>query len=132
MADRTLDWYVFESTARMAWMDLGSGSAYLLIYGTTKPVIAGDAPGGSALMRVDLAKPSGSVQTDGTLKLLLASDVATGTAAGVAKWARLFNGDDVPGLDMLVSTFSGSAEVRISRLNISVGGQARIVLATLK
>ncbi len=132
MADKTLAWSVAESTARTAWMDQGSGNAYLLVYGTTKPIIIGDPPGGSALLRVDLAKPSGVVQADGSLVLLPTSDVVLGLAAGTAAWARLFNGDDTPGLDMMVSTFSGSAEVRISRLNLTVGSPVRIVLATLK
>lgn len=132
MADKTLAWATVESTARLAWMDQGSGNAYLLIYGTAKPAVAGDAPGGSALMRVDLAKPSGIVQADGSLKLLLASEVATGIAVGTAVWARLFNGADDPGLDMIVSSFSGSGEVQLSRLSVAVGSPARIVTATLK
>ena len=132
MADKTLAWSIVESTARSNWLDFGSGDAYLLIYGTAKPAIAGGAPGGSALMRIDLAKPSSIMQSDGSLKLLLANDIATGIAVGTATWARLFNGDDQPGLDMIVSTFSGYGEVRLSRLNLSVGSQARIVLATLK
>jgi hypothetical protein len=132
VADKTLAWSAAESAARMAWMDQGSGNAYLLIYGTVKPSTAGDAPGGAALMRIDLAKPSGVVQADGSLNLLLADDVAVGISVGTAVWARLYNGDDAAGLDMVVSNFSGSGEVRMSRLSVIVGGEARIVLATLK
>lgn len=132
MADKTLAWSTAESLARMAWLDQGDGNAYVMVYGTPKPAGAGYAPGGGALMRVDLAKPSGVVQADGSLKLLLASSVVVGLAAGTAVWARLFNGAGVAGLDMFVSPFSGSAEIRLSRLNVTVGGSAKVVTAALK
>lgn len=133
MAEKTSAWAAAESAARVAWLDQGAGNAYLTVYGTAKPLTPGAAPGGPVLLRVDLAKPSGIVQPDGSLVLLLANDVVAGLASGTASWARLHNGADQPGLDMLVSSFaSSSGEVRLSRLALSVGSVARVALATLK
>lgn len=132
MADKTLAWSAAESAARIAWMDQGSGSAYVLVYGTEQPAVAGDPPGGGALLRFDLAKPSGIVQADGSLTLLLASNVALGLAVGWARWARLFNGDDEAGLDLTVTSFAGAGEIRIGRRDILVGSEAKVITSALR
>jgi hypothetical protein len=131
MAARILAFVINDSTARLAWMDSGTGNAYILVYGTDQPAVPGAAAGGSALLRIDLAKPAGIVGADGTLQMVL-GPATPGIGNGTAKWGRLFNGADVAGLDLTLTGTSGAGDIKLSNRNITVGAAVKVVAGTLR
>lgn len=130
MAARILAFVINDNTARLAWMDSGAGNAYILVYGTDQPTTGAPA-GGSALLRIDLAKPAGILGADGTLQMVL-GPANPGIGNGTAKWGRLFNGADVAGLDLTLTGTSGAGDIKLSNRNITVGATVKVVAGTLR
>lgn len=112
-----------------AFLDAGPAAACLQIFGNDRPAFGQDA-GTAPLAVLVLAKPSG-VTIDGVLTLA-APDEALILVEGVARWARLLTGAGVIAADCNVSLSTGTAPVRLSRLELHRGGTTRLLLGVLR
>lgn len=118
------------NAGRLAFLDTGTGSASIEIYGTTRP-LAGEAPGDTPLVTITLAKPCGAV-VSGVL-VLEAAD-AEGPLilrGGAATWARFKNADGEWAFDSDVSEDGGAGEVQFPNINLLAGGRTPLRLSTI-
>ena len=116
--------------AHADFLDFGSGSAYFVYYSDARPVsIEMAANPTNALCTLSLPKPCiKQVLTDGIE--LDPTDTALATKAGVAVWARLYNGNDEAYADFTIGT-SGT-DIVLNSADIALGSSQKIDSIILK
>lgn len=116
--------------AHTNFLDSGSGSAYFVYYSDAKPTsIEIAANPTNALCTLSLPKPCiKQVLTDGIE--LHPTDTALATKAGVAVWARLYNGNDEAYADFTIGT-SGT-DIVLNSADIALGSSQKIDSIILK
>ena len=116
--------------AHADFRDFGSGSAYFVYYSDARPVsIEMAANPTNALCTLSLPKPCiKQVLTDGIE--LYPTDTALATKAGVAVWARLYNGNDEAYADFTIGT-SGT-DIVLNSADIALGSSQKIDSIILK
>ena len=113
----------------LSFLDAGSNTARLRIYGGARPPNPAATPTSAMLVEIELTKPAGTV-AGGLLTLTQQADGLI-TATGVATWARLANGNDQTAMDMDCSDASGSGDVKLASTTLYQGGDTRLVSAIL-
>ena len=113
----------------LAFLDSGSNSARLRIYGGTRPATPATLPNSVMLVEIKLTKPAGTIAA-GVLTLTQQEDGLI-TATGIATWARLVNGNEVTALDLDCTGTDGNGDVKLASTNLYLGGDARLVSAIL-
>ncbi len=114
----------------LAYLDSGTGSAKIRIYGGTRPALPTDAASGSLLVEITLTNPCGSV-TGGTASLTQAAADQI-TSSGTATWARVVRGGESTGIDGSVSDNAGDGDVKINDVQLWAGGFVALVSAVLE
>ena len=116
--------------AHADFLDFGSGSAYFVYYSDARSVsIEMAANPTNALCTLSLPKPCiKQVLTDGIE--LYPTDTALATKAGVAVWARLYNGNDEAYADFTIGT-SGT-DIVLNSADIALGSSQKIDSIILK
>ena len=116
--------------AHADFLDFGSGSAYFVYYSDARLVsIEMAANPTNALCTLSLPKPCiKQVLTDGIE--LYPTDTALATKAGVAVWARLYNGNDEAYADFTIGT-SGT-DIVLNSADIVLGSSQKIDSIILK
>ena len=113
----------------LAFLDTGTNSARLRIYGGTRPATPSTLPNSVMLVEIKLTKPAGTIAA-GVLTLTQQEDGLI-TATGIATWARLVNGNDVTALDLDCTGTDGTGDVKLASTNLYLGGDARLVSAIM-
>lgn len=116
-----------EST--QAFLDRGTQPARVRIYGGLRPAQPNDTPTSGMLVEIRLTQPCGQVV--GGQLVLTAQANALITASGLARWARLVNGEDLPAMDLDCSDLAGSGEIRFEQIQLYAGGYAQMAQAVL-
>lgn len=113
--------------ALASYIDQGNQDAAFIIYGDTKPDSVSVAANPSAeLIRLNLPKPClRSINTDSIT--LRSTDAAMAIKAGVAVWARLYNGNQDP-----VADFSFGTDIAILNPEIAIGSTLMFNTITLR
>ncbi len=116
-------------SGRLSFLNTGTGTAAVEIYGGTRPASVNDAPGSPMLASVPLNNPAGTVAA-GALTLD-PSGSGLITATGTATWARAVNRNGVVAFDMDAGVTGGGAECQMGNTNLYAGGQVAITSAVL-
>lgn len=116
--------------AHANFLDSGSGSAYFVYYSDTKPAtVELAANSANALCALSLPEPCiKQVLSDGIE--LYETATALATQAGIAVWARLYNGNNEPYADFAIGT-SGT-DIVLNTVNIALGSSQKIDSIILK
>lgn len=114
---------------RLAFLDLGVANAKVLVYGTTRPPVEGDASGGPALCEFVLSKPAGTIS--GGLLELQAAAFALVMNSGSPVWARAINGNADFAFDCDAGVVGSGAEVELSTSPLYAGGRVALISAVL-
>lgn len=116
-------------SGRLTFLDTGSGTASINVYGGTRPASVNDAPGSAALVTVDLNNPAGVV-SGGVLTL---DPTASGLIAntGTATWARVVNRNGGTAFDMDAGLTGSGAECVMSEVDLYAGGLVTVLSAVL-
>jgi hypothetical protein len=116
-------------TGRLSFLNTGTGTAAVQIYGGTRPGSVNSAPGSSPLVTIPLDNPAGAVSS-GSLVL---DPFAPGLIAvtGEATWARVINRNGATAFDLDAGAVGSAAEVQLSQTQLYAGGSVAIVSATL-
>jgi hypothetical protein len=115
-------------SGRLTFLDSGTGSARVRIYGGTRPAVTSD-PGTPLLVEIPLQEPAGGVAA-GVLTLL-PSGPGTIASTGSAAWARVVNGSGATAFDTDVGLDGSGANVILSDLTLYAGGLVSILSASL-
>ena len=116
--------------AHAAFLDSGSGSAYFVYYSGAKPVgLNVSANPSNALCVLSLPEPCfKQVLIDGIE--LHETVTALATQAGIAVWARLYNGNDEPYADFTIG-ISGT-DIILNSVDIALGSNQKLDSIILK
>jgi len=116
--------------AHVNFLDAGGGSAHFVYYSDTKPAsIETAANPANALCTLLLPEPCiKQVLVDGIE--LYQTDTVLATKAGVAVWARLYNGNDEPYADFTIGT-SGT-DIVLNSVDIALGSSQKLDSIILK
>jgi hypothetical protein len=102
-------------TATQQSIDFGGANGTLSFYGGSKPADPTVSPGSAPLLTITLAKPCGTIGSDGKLALIQDNDDGDLVAvSGTATWARLANGNGVALADGTASDDSGSGDFKLA------------------
>lgn len=121
------------NTARLQavadFLDIGTGSAAVRIYGGTRPATPADTPSSAMLVQISLTKPCGTVAAN----VLTLTPAANGliTETGTATWARVVNGDGATAFDCDAGEGAGAWEVQLVQAVLYAGGDCALQAATL-
>ena len=110
-------------------MDNGPDACTIEIYGTTMPASIYDSAGGTPLVIIELADPSGTI--DAGVLTLIAGDDAMVDASGVALWGRCVNGAGVTSWDADCSNPAGTGVIKLPDTTLYAGGVTRLVSGLL-
>ncbi len=116
-------------TGRLAFLNTGTGTAEVRIYGGTRPTLASDPPTSAMIVAIPLENPAGTVAS-GALTLLPAEPGMI-TTSGVATWARVVNRDAATAFDMAAGAEGSGAECELSDTTLWAGGSVAITSAVL-
>lgn len=111
------------------YLDTGTGSGAVRIYGGTRPATPADVPTSAMLVQISLTKPCGTV-TAGALTLTPEGNGLI-TETGTATWARVVNGDGVTAFDCDAGQGAGAWEVQLVQAMLYAGGDAAMQTAML-
>jgi len=116
--------------AHAGFLDAGSGSAYFIYYSDTKPASIETAENpANELCTLSLPEPCiKQVLVDGIE--LYPTDTVLATKAGIAVWARLYNGNDEPYADFTIGT-SGT-DIVLNSVDIAIGSSQKLDSIILK
>jgi hypothetical protein len=116
--------------AHADFLDTGSGSAYFVYYSDTIPTSTEIAANpANALCTLSLPKPCiKQVLVDGIE--LHSTSTALATKAGVAVWARLYNGNDEPYADFTIGTLD--TDIVLNSADIALGSSQKLDSIILK
>jgi len=118
-------------SGRLALLNTGSGTARLLVYGTTRPTTPGADPGGPLLCAIPLTTPPGEVNAFAQLVLTQAQDGLIDTS-GIAVWCRVVNRADAWCFDLDAGAVGDpAAEAQFDNLSLFAGGGLRLVSCVL-
>ena len=110
-----------------AYIDQGSNFATLIFYSDTKPSSIDTAADASkALVTLTLPKPS-LKQTNTDSINLQPTDTALVTTAGLATWARLYNGNGLAIMD-----FTVGSDITLLNNNLAEGSAVNLTSLKLK
>lgn len=119
-----------RNAATLAWLDAGSGTAYLELYAPPGPPSAPEAAVEvEPMARVDLQKPAG-VMVGAAISLQAAGD-GMALFTGEVGWARLITAAGHVAADGAVSDADGDAPFKLSSLQVYRGGLVRLLSAAL-
>lgn len=114
-------------TAFAAYIDQGSNFATLVFYSDSKPSNINTAADASkALVTLTLPKPS-LKQTNVDSINLQPTDTALVTTAGIATWARLYNGNGLAIMD-----FTVGSDITLLNNNLAQGSAVNLTSLKLK
>jgi len=113
----------------LAHLDTGTGHAAVLIFGDDRVATPATPPTSAPLVQISLTKPAGTV-ANGLLTLTQLDDGLIATT-GVAKWARIVNGNGDTVGDCDCGKGLGAWEVQLADDQLYAGGAARITSAVL-
>lgn len=114
-------------TAFSAYIDQGSANATLIFYSDSKPSSIDTAADASkALVTLTLPKPS-LKQTNTDSINLQPTDTALVTTAGIATWARLYNGNGLAIMD-----FTVGSDITLLNNNLAEGSAVNLTSLKLK
>lgn len=86
------------------FLDKGSASATLTLYDDIQPISVDiDANSSAKLLTLDFKKPCVKSVNENNVELF-ATNASIATKSGTATWARLFNGEGIPVVDIKVGT----------------------------
>ncbi|MEG2268092.1 MAG: hypothetical protein RSC68_27670 [Acinetobacter sp.] len=116
--------------AHADFLNAGSGSAHFIYYSDSKPASIETAENPTnALCTLSLPEPCiKQVLTNGIE--LFSTDTALAIKAGVAVWARLYNGNDEPYADFTIGT-SGT-DIVLNSADIALGSSQKLDSIILK
>lgn len=116
--------------AHAQFLDSGSGSAYFVYYSDTKPAsIETAANPANVLCVLTLPEPCfKQLLIDGIE--LHETDTALATQAGVATWARLYNGNNEAYADFTIDI--QDADIILNSVNIAIGSTQKLDSIILK
>lgn len=117
-------------SGRLTFLNTGSGTAAIRIYGATRPVSVNDAPGTPLLVEVPLENPAGAVS--GGALLLAPADTGLIANTGTATWARVVNRNGDTAFDMDAGLEASGAECEMSEVDLFAGGLVSVVSAVLQ
>lgn len=117
-------------SGRLTFLNTGAGTAYIRVYGGTRPATAADAPGTTLLVQIPLENPAGAVAT-GALTLA-PSDTGLIANTGTATWVRVVNRNDDTAFDMDAGLEASGAECEMSEVDLFAGGLVSVVSAVLQ
>lgn len=107
--------------ALAGYLDQGSSNATLVFYDDTKPasinIIADDT---AKLLTLNLPKPCFKSVNENNIELF-ASNVGVATKTGTATWARLFNAEGIPVVDVTMET-----DIVLDNYNIVMGSSVKL------
>lgn len=119
---------------RALFLASGAGAARIEVYGTVRAASTADAPGGAALVVLELDDPVPASVVGSTLVLHCSVDPMIDNT-GAAVWARVFNADGDVCFDCDVSLPGGDGEVQITNgagsLSLYAGGLVSLTSAVL-
>lgn len=121
---------VLALQAHANFLDAGSGSAYFVYYSDTKPTSLDVAANPTnALCTLSLPELCiKQVLTDGIE--LNSTDTALAVKAGIAVWARLYNGNDEPYADFTIGTLG--TDIVLNSVDIALGSSQKLDSIILK
>lgn len=127
MIKTTLQAGLVQLQALANYIDQGSRDATFVVYSNNKPASVADAVDPQAeLIRFALPKPSlRSVNADSIS--LKQTEAALVTRAGVAQWARLYNGNGDP-----VADFAFGSDIEIQNPELALGSTLMFNVITLR
>lgn len=114
---------------RLTFLNTGSGTAAVRIYGGARPGSVNSAPGSSVLVNIPLSAPAGTVAT-GQLTLS-PSGPGTVSTGGTATWARVVNRNGDTAFDMDVGLTGSGAECILTQTTLTPGNLVSITSAVL-
>lgn len=112
---------------RLDYINTGTGTAKIQVYGGTRPASVNDAPGTPLLVAIDLQNPAGSI-TSGVLSLA-AVEPGLIMNTGTPTWARVVNRNGATCFDMDAGTTG--VECILSAANLFAGGLVSLISANL-
>lgn len=117
-------------SGRLTFLNTGSGTAAIRVYGGTRRTSVNDAPGTPMLVEIPLENTTGSVSA-GALSL---NPADTGLIAntGVGTWATVVNRNGDTAFDMDAGAVGSGAECELSEVNLFAGGLVALVSAVLQ
>ena len=116
-------------SGRLDFLNSGTGTAVIEIYGGTRPATAATATSEPVLVSIALDNPAGVVDA-GTLELL-ATDPGMIVTSGLATWARVKNRNGDTAFDMDAGAVGSGAECELSQTTLFAGGLVTLVSAIL-
>lgn len=129
MITQTVPFNEAALTGRLNFINTGTGTAVVEIYGNTRPATASGAPIDPPLVVIDLQNPAGVVNL-GTLELF-AVEPALILNSGLATWARVKNRNGDTAFDMDAGAVGSGAEAELSQTTLFAGGLVSLVSAVL-
>ena len=107
--------------ALATYLDQGSSNATLIFYDDTKPTSVGvNANNAAKLLTLSLPKPCSKSVNENNIELF-ASNVGVAIKTGTATWARLFNGEGVAVVDVVMET-----DIVLDNYNIVIGSSVKL------
>lgn len=126
----TTDGRTVRNAATLAWLDAGTGNAYIELYAPPGPPSAPEAAvDAQPMARVDLQKPAG-VMVGAAIRLQAAGD-GMALFTGEVGWARLFTAAGHVLGDGAVSDPEGDAPFKIGSTQVYRGGAVRLLSAVM-
>lgn len=120
---------------RLGFLDQGSTSARLRVYGGVQPPSPDALPQSALLCEIALTKPAGEVTLSdgGTAPSLSLTPAGEGLiiTTGVATWVRVVNGDGVNAFDMSASAEGGAGQAQFTTAQLYAGGALRLISAVV-
>lgn len=117
-------------SGRLTFLNTGSGTAAVRVYGDTRPVSVNDVPGTTLLVEIPLENPAGAVSA-GALSLSPA-DAGLIANTGTATWVRVVNRNGDTAFDMDAGAVASGAECELSEVDLFAGGLVALVSAVLQ
>jgi len=117
-------------TGRLTFLNTGTGTAALRVYGGTRPASVNDVPGTDLLVAIPLQDPVGVVSA-GTL-VLNPADTGLIATTGTATWARVVNQNGDTAFDMDAGLEGSGAECVLTEVDLYAGALVSVVSAVLQ
>jgi len=117
-------------SGRLTFINTGTGTAAIRVYGGTRRASVNDAPGTAMLVEVPLENPAGAVS--GGALLLAPADAGLIANTGTATWVTVVNRNGDTAFDMDAGLEASGAECEMSEVDLFAGGLVSVVSAVLQ